>query len=88
MKKFNGVDNVLFSIYTLSMKIFRGHLEFEWDNGNSGKNLKSHSVFDEECEEVFFDPEKRIAKDVFHSGAEARYLLLGATNKHKRKAFI
>lgn len=65
------------------MKIFRGHLEFEWDNGNSGKNFKSHSVFDEECEEVFFDPEKRIAKDVFHSGAEARYILLGATNKHR-----
>ena len=65
------------------MKIFRRHLEFEWDNGNSGKNFKSHNVSDGECEEVFFDPKKKIALDVFHSGAETRYILLGETSKHR-----
>ncbi len=61
------------------MRVFRQHLEFEWDAGNSGKNLKNHGVTDGECEEVFFDPDKKIAKDTFHSGREPRYILFGRT---------
>ena len=61
------------------MKVFRRNLAFEWDQGNSEKNLKKHGVSDGECEEVFFDPSKKIAKDVLHSGKESRYILLGMT---------
>ena len=69
------------------MIILPGHLEFEWDKGNQGKNLLKHVVSDEECEEVFFDERKKILKDVLHSGKEERYLLLGQT-KEKRILFI
>lgn len=56
-------------------------LEFEWDAGNSGKNKRSHSVDDWECEEVFFDPNKVLLKDRLHSGQEERLILLGKTRQ-------
>lgn len=65
------------------MKILRRPLAFEWDRGNRWKNWKKHAVTDEECEEVLFDPRKRIVKDVLHSRTEARYLLIGATKKQR-----
>lgn len=65
------------------MKIFRRYLEFEWDKGNVGKNFRLHNVSDGECEEIFFDPKKKIAKDIFHSGKEVRYILLGITSKRR-----
>ena len=52
---------------------------FEWDNGNRGKNFKRHGVTDEECEEVFFDEQKKIMKDALHSDAEDRSILIGKT---------
>jgi len=52
---------------------------FQWDRGNSGKNWLKHSVSDQECEEVFFDPKKKILLDNKHSESEPRYILLGAT---------
>lgn len=54
---------------------------FQWDKGNIDKNLLKHKVTNEECEEVFFDKNKRIAKDIFHSDKENRYILLGKTKK-------
>lgn len=69
------------------MKVFKLPQEFDWDAGNRGKNLKSHSVSDKECEEVFFDLDKKILKDVLHSGVEPRYILLGAT-KAQRILFL
>lgn len=60
---------------------------FEWDKGNSNKNLKKHGVADGECEEIFFDPRKRIAKDLKHSTQENRFILLGKT-KLGRLLFI
>lgn len=68
------------------MQFLRQPIAFEWDIGNKGKNLK-HGVADEECEEVFFDPRKRVLKDVLHSRAEDRYLLIGAT-KQERLLFV
>ncbi len=65
------------------MQVFRDPLEFEWDKGNSGKNLKAHAVSDEECEEAFFDPKKKLAKDALHSGKEPRFILLGMTGKSR-----
>lgn len=61
------------------MKVFSKSLEFEWDKGNSGKNLSRHNVTDGECEEIFFDPKKKILKDSLHSGEEERHILLGVT---------
>ena len=69
------------------MQIIKQSLEFEWDEGNRGKNFQKHKVSDGECEEVFFDQNKKIYKDVIHSGKETRYILLGAT-KADRVLFV
>src|SRR3989338_2603933 len=61
------------------MKVFRMPVEFEWDKGNRSKNWLKHRVSDAECEEVFFDNTKKLAKDAFHSGQEDRYMLIGKT---------
>lgn len=52
---------------------------FEWDAGNKDKNLQKHGVTNEECEEVFFDPDKKILRDVLHSEEEPRSIVLGKT---------
>lgn len=55
-------------------------LEFEWDEGNSDRNWQKHRVRMSEAEEVFFDPSKKLAKDIIHStDQEERYILLGKT---------
>lgn len=69
------------------MKIYKSPSGFEWDKGNKDKNLKKHAVTDQECEEAFFDPAKRILKDALHSGNEPRYILIGQT-KRQRFLFI
>ena len=61
------------------MQIIKRSLEFEWDEGNRGKNFQKQKVADGECEEVFFDRNKKIYRDIIHSGKEKRYILLGAT---------
>lgn len=68
------------------MRFLRQPAAFEWDKGNKGKNRK-HRVTDEECEETFFDPQKKLLKDVLHSQTEPRYLLIGST-KHQRLLFV
>ena len=65
------------------MRIHAKAFEFEWDQGNKNKNLVRHRVTDEECEEVFFDPQKKATKDVTHSQSEPRYILLGKTRKER-----
>lgn len=65
------------------MRVFRGSVVFEWDKGNVDKNLIRHGVRNEECEEVFFDPQKRVLRDPLHSGKEKRYIVLGKTKKQR-----
>ena len=60
---------------------------FLWDKGNRDKNWIRHGVYLEECEEAFFDPEKKIFSDALHSGIERRYILLAKTMQ-KRLLFI
>lgn len=67
----------------MSFKIFAQIIGFEWDSGNKSKNFISHKVTDEECEEVFFDQNKKILKDVLHSEQEERYILVGQTKKQR-----
>ncbi len=69
------------------MKVLSEPIEFEWDKGNIGKNLAGHKVLDQECEEAFFDSNKEITKDAFHSDKEDRYVLLGKT-KQQRLLFV
>jgi len=57
--------------------------EFEWDDGNSNKNYLKHDVSDQECEEVFFDPNKKQLLDTLHSNQEVRFILLGQTKSGK-----
>ena len=60
---------------------------FIWDKGNERKNLEKHDVTSQEIEEVFFDPQKKLLGDKFHSGKEDRYLLIGQT-KRQRLLFV
>lgn len=69
------------------MRIFREPVVFEWDVGNIDKNLIRHRVRNEECEEAFFDPNKRVLRDALHSEKEKRHILLGKTKK-RRVLFI
>ena len=65
------------------MKVVKKALAFEWDQGNRGKNFQKYNVTDAECEEVFFDPRKRILQDQLHSGREERFIILGKTRKER-----
>ena len=58
---------------------FKNIVGFEWDKGNKTKNFEKHKVNETECEEVFFDSEKKILKDTFHSKDEERFILIGKT---------
>ena len=60
---------------------------FIWDKGNERKNFEKHGVTSQEVEEVFFDPQKKLLGDKFHSGKEDRYLLIGQT-KRQRLLFV
>ncbi len=64
------------------MKIFGKETEFEWDQGNIGKNKKKHKAEDQESEEVFFDENKVTFSDVLHSAEnEERFRIIGKTKK-------
>lgn len=63
--------------------IIRKPIEFFWDKGNQQKNWLKHKVKTKECEEVFLDDHKKIAKDKFHSNGEKRFILLGKTKSHR-----
>lgn len=62
-------------------------IEFLWDKGNQDKNWIKHSVTNQEAEELFFDTQKIMFRDVLHSANEERFILLGKT-KAGRLLFI
>ncbi len=64
------------------MRIIKKALEFDWDKVNIEKNLK-HNVSDKESEEPFWDTNKIIYKDVFHSQKEERFIIIGKTKKER-----
>lgn len=68
------------------MELFKDLLEFEWDSGNREKNFLKHRVTNAECEEVFFDPRKRVLKEALHPGGldgEKRYIVIGKTREER-----
>lgn len=62
-------------------------IEFIWDKGNKDKNRTEHRVANKECEEIFFDKNKKIYRDKLHSDKEERYVLIGRT-KVKRLLYL
>ncbi|MBL8113002.1 MAG: BrnT family toxin [Acidobacteria bacterium] len=54
--------------------------EFDWDDGNLGKNWDLHRVAFWESEEVFFNEPLLVRSDTGHSSREVRYLALGQTD--------
>ncbi len=56
---------------------------FEWDEGNSSKNLLKHGISIEECEQAFFAEPLLIADDLLHSELEQRQNALGVTTAGK-----
>lgn len=64
------------------MQVIKEAFEFEWDKGNTDKNLK-HNVKDQEAEEVFLDENRFIFKDKVHSEGEERFRILGKTQKDR-----
>ena len=53
---------------------------FEWDQGNSTKNLLIHQVEDWECEQVFFNEPLLVLDDPKHSLVEKRWVAFGRTD--------
>ncbi len=56
---------------------------FDWDDGNSVKNLDKHEVAQAEAEQVFAG-EPLLADDIKHSQAEVRFQALGETIERRR----
>ena len=52
---------------------------FDWNEGNSRKNVK-HSVSTAESEQVFFNAPLLLLEDVKHSRMESHFHALGKTN--------
>lgn len=52
---------------------------FEWDAGNSEKNLLGHGVTQGEAEAMFFIAPLVLVEDEKHSVAERRFLVFGPT---------
>lgn len=53
---------------------------FDWDAGNTHKNVLGHNVSQAEAEEIFFHVPVLLFDDSRHSGRETRLLLHGSTN--------
>ena len=53
---------------------------FQWDRGNSYKNLVKHNVQNWECEQVFFNKPLLVLEDRGHSVGEKRWAAFGKTD--------
>lgn len=70
------------------MRIIPEPLAFDWDKGNSTKNLAKHNVSIQESEEVFSSEPFILAEDTEHSTSkEQRFEALGKTRAN-RKLFV
>ncbi len=69
------------------MTVWPEPIRFQWDAGNREKNWIKHRVTNAECEEMFFDPHKRLVSLGPRTERETRYGLIGRT-KEKRLLFV
>jgi len=58
-------------------------IEFQWDKEKALQNLKKHGVTFEEAATAFYDTLSITIPDNDHSEGEARFLLLGLSNKNR-----
>ncbi|PIU03531.1 hypothetical protein COT44_02800 [Candidatus Shapirobacteria bacterium CG08_land_8_20_14_0_20_39_18] len=63
--------------------IYKEPAEFIWDKGNQDKNFLKHKVSCDEAEEIFFDENKVISQDKFHSEREDRFIIIGKTREER-----
>jgi uncharacterized DUF497 family protein len=61
-------------------KIFEPFTGFQWDRGNTDKNLVKHDVQNWECEQVFFNKPLLVLDDSRHSVSEKRWAAFGKTD--------
>jgi len=54
---------------------------FDWDTGNSRKNLEKHGLLTASCEEVFSNQPLIVEADISHSEAESRYRAMGKSTE-------
>lgn len=52
---------------------------FEWDAGNTAKNVLGHGVSQAEAEEIFFHSPLLFLDDLRHSDVESRFVAHGTT---------
>ncbi|MCX6726581.1 MAG: BrnT family toxin [Candidatus Shapirobacteria bacterium] len=51
--------------------------EFDWDQGNTVKNLVKHNIECRQAEESFLDDKSLLGEDPEHSNTEKRFQLIG-----------
>jgi len=56
---------------------------FEWDAGNTTKNVVGHGVTQAEAEEIFIHYPVLVIDDVGHSVREHRFIVHGSTNAQR-----
>jgi len=59
---------------------FADFVGFQWDPGNSNKNLLKHNVQNWECEQIFFNKPLLVLEDPGHSVTEKRWAGFGKTD--------
>jgi len=64
----------------MKIDVLEGVVGFEWDEANIA-HIARHDVAPEEAEEIFFDINNILNKDVEHSVVEKRFLIIGKTEK-------
>ena len=67
---------------------FPNFVGFQWDRGNSNKNLVKHNVQNWECEQVFFNKPLLVLDDPRHSVAEKRWAGFGITDSGRLRVVI
>jgi uncharacterized DUF497 family protein len=68
--------------------VFSSFTGFQWDDGNSHKNLAKHNVQNWECEQVFFNQPILILDDSGHSASEKRWAAFGKTDSNRLLVII
>ena len=58
-------------------------LRFSWDPRKASSNARKHGVAFDEAATAFGDPLSLTVPDPDHSGAEVRFLLVGASNRRR-----
>ncbi len=67
---------------------FSSFVGFQWDEGNTDKNLTKHNVQNWESEQIFFNKPLLVLDDPKHSLAEKRRAVFGRTDAGRRLVVV